>query len=301
MNKKNSFEKNSFRFCRTVLGVIVILFIVCSCQEVALFSNEEISMLQQDIMAKLTGKTEITQGVLMPNRATIENRIITRDYLSGLLQEFGYETFRHIYSDEGENVYAILKSTSPSDEYILLGAHYDTVRDCPGANDNGTGVVAVLTLAKTLRQLEDRSKNLIIILFDQEERGMRGSREFAQKLKDENKKIHSVHTIDQMGWDEDGDRAFELEIPYTGAVELYKEAVRLQGKQLTIHITNERGSDHSAFRRLEFKATGITEEYRNSDTTPHIHRSTDTYDTINFNYLLSTTLIFEEAIKSLLR
>ncbi|MCJ7581616.1 MAG: M28 family metallopeptidase [Candidatus Aminicenantes bacterium] len=293
--------KNVCRFCLTVLAITVFLFFVFSSQKAASLSNEEISLLQQDIMAKLTGKTEITQGVLMPNRSTIENRIITRDYLFGLLQEFGYKALRHTYSDEGENVYAILKSTSPSDEYILLGAHYDTVRDCPGANDNGTGVVAVLTLARTLSQLEDRSKNLIIILFDQEERGMLGSKQFAQKLKDENMNVHSVHTIDQMGWDEDGDRAFELEIPYEGAVDLYEEAVHSQGKQLTIHITSERGSDHSAFRRLEFKATGITEEYRNSDTTPHIHRSTDTYDTINFDYLLSTTLIFEEAIKSLLR
>ncbi len=293
--------KNVSRFCLTVLVVTVFLCMIFSCQKATSLSNEEITLFQQDIMAKLTGITEITPDVLMPNRSTIENRIITRDYLFGLLQEFGYEALRHIYSDEGENVYAILKSTSPSDEYVLVGAHYDTVRDCPGANDNGTGVVAVLTLARRLIQLEDRSKNLIIILFDQEERGMHGSKQFAQKLKDENMNVHSVHTIDQMGWDEDGDFAFELEIPYEGAFDLYTKAVHSQGKQITIHITTEQGSDHSAFRRLEFTATGISEEYRNSDTTPHIHKSTDTYDTINFNYLLSTTLIFEEAIKSLLR
>jgi len=284
-----------------IFVVVILLFFSCSVLKSTSLNNEEISLFQQDIMAKLTGKTEITSGILIPNRSTIENRIITRDYLFGLLQEFGYEALRHTYSDEGENIYTILKSTSPSEEYIVLGAHYDTARDCPGANDNGTGVVAVLTLAKTLSQLDDRSKNLIIILFDQEERGMQGSRQFAQKLKDENMIINSVHTIDQMGWDEDGDRAFELEIPYEGAVELYEEAVQSLGKQLTIHVTTERGSDHSAFRRLEYKATGITEEYRNSDTTPHIHRPTDTYDTINFDYLLSSTLIFEEAIKSLLR
>ncbi len=206
--------KNVSRFCLTVLVVTVFLCIVFSSLKATSLSNEEITLFQQDIMAKLTGKTEITPDVLMPNRSTIENRIITRDFLFGLLQEFGYEALRHKYSDEGENVYAILKSTSPSDEYVLLGAHYDTVRDCPGANDNGTGVVAVLTLARTLIQLEDRSKNLIIILFDQEERGMHGSKQFAQKLKDENMNVHSVHTIDQMGWDEDGDFAFELEIPY---------------------------------------------------------------------------------------
>ncbi|MFC2161411.1 M28 family metallopeptidase [Acidobacteriota bacterium] len=278
-----------------------LLFSACTALKTNAFSNEELTTFQQEILAKLTGITEIAPGVLMSNRATIENRILTRDYLFGLLQEFGYEALRHSYNDEGENVYAILGSTLQSNEYVVIGAHYDTARNCPGANDNGTGVVAVMTLAKTLIQLATRSKNLIIVLFDQEERGMQGSRQFAQKLMDEKMNVHSVHTIDQMGWDEDGDRAFELEIPYEGAVELYEEAVRSLNKPLTIHITSERGSDHSAFRRLEFKAIGITEEYRNSDTTPHIHRPTDTYETIDFDYLLSTTLIFEEAIKSLLR
>lgn len=301
MNRGNTLKKYTYFICLAVLVSAAFLFDVSVAQKEVSPNRKEIAVLQQDIMAKLTGKEEISPGILLPNRFSLENRKAARIYFVRLFKEFGYDALTHAYSDEGENIYAVLKSTVPSDEYVVLGAHYDSVRDCPGASDNATGVVVVMTIAKTLYQLENRSKNFIFVLFDQEERGMRGSRAFAQKLKDEKKNVHSVHTIDQMGWDEDGDSAFELEIPYDSAVELYEEAVRLRGKPLKIHVTNERGSDHSSFRRLEFKAVGITEEYRNSDTTPHIHKPSDTYDTINFEYLLSKTLIIEEVMKILAR
>ena len=75
-----------------------------------------------------------------------------------------------------------------------------------------------------------------------------------------------------MGWDADGDRAVELEIPYEGAAALYEEAGRSLPPPLPILVTKEAGSDHSAFRKLGFNAVGVTEEYRNKDTTPYIHR-----------------------------
>ena len=112
--------------------------------------------------------------------------------------------------------------------------------------------------------------------------------------------IHSVHTVDQMGWDQDGDRAFELEIPYEGAVELYNEAVSLLNKDIQIYITQVTGSDHSAFRRLGYKATGITEEYKNGDTTPYMHLPSDTFETINFDYMESTTRIIIKVMQLLL-
>ena len=256
--------------------------------------------LQIEVMAKITGYVEIKPGVKLPDRCTLENRQASRDYFMEVFKELGLEGVRHAYSEDGENVYAVLMATQPTEEYVVIGAHYDSARDgCAGANDNGTGCVVVLAAAQELQKLKRRSKNYIFILFDQEERGMRGSRAFAQKLKDENMKVHSVHTVDQMGWDKDGDRAFELEIPYEGAVQLYQNARQLLGKELTIHVTTEAGSDHSAFRRLGFPAIGLTEEYRNGDTTPHIHRATDTYETIDFDYMESTTLLFIKAMELL--
>ena len=69
--------------------------------------------------------------------------------------------------------------------------------------------------------------------------------------------------------------------------------------KIPLLITPESGSDHSAFRKLGFKAVGITEEYRNKDTTPYIHRPGDTYETVNFDYLASTTRLLVEVMKML--
>jgi hypothetical protein len=90
-------------------------------------------------------------------------------------------------------------------------------------------------------------------------------------------------------------------LPYDGAVELYKKAAAVLKMSITIRVTTEAGSDHSAFRRLKYPAVGITEEYRNKDTTPFIHRPGDTIETIDFAYLGSTTRLVAEVMRMLAR
>ena len=52
-----------------------------------------------------------------------------------------------------ENLEATLVGTSaPSDEIVVVGAHYDSVRDTVGANDNASGVAALLALARALHR-----------------------------------------------------------------------------------------------------------------------------------------------------
>ncbi|MFC2096991.1 M28 family metallopeptidase [Bacteroidota bacterium] len=250
-------------------------------------------------MAKISGGKEIIPGTKLHDRSSLENRKISRSYFTEVFRKLGYEALVQSYSDEGENIYVILKASRPSDEYIVLGAHYDSPKDSPGANDNGTGVAVVLAAAQCLNEIKDRSKNFIFVLFDQEERGLVGSRNFAGMINKENMNVHSAHTIDQMGWDNDGDRAIELEIPYDGASKLYENAAKALNMELQIHITKVSGSDHYAFRKFGYKAVGLTEEYRNGDTTPHFHLKTDTYETINFNYLESSTKLIIKAMEML--
>ncbi len=251
---------------------------------------------QRETVQRLTGGREIIPGLTLPNRATPENRVVVRDYLFSALEAIGLEPVRHPYRESGENVYALLRSTTENDEYIVVGAHFDTVGRSPGASDNATGCAVVLGVARGLLALPVRTKNIFLVLFDEEERGLVGSRAFAEMLAEEQKTVVAVHTIDQMGWDGDGDGAIELEIPYEGARDLYGEAAASSGFSGQIHVTQESGSDHSAFRRLGMPAVGLTEEYRNGDTTPHIHRPTDTWDTVDFEYLADATRLVEAAL-----
>jgi hypothetical protein len=293
---------------RTTIAIVTALAVVtlsvaCATRGSVSGSSADanVTPLQKEIIFKLAGDSEVRPGVKLANRNTLENRQEARAYLIDLLKRFGLEPKKQDYSAEGENIYAVLSCGRPSAETIVLGAHYDTVRNSPGANDDATGVAAVAAVARQLSGSTKRSRDIIFVFFDEEERGLRGSRAFAQMLKDENRTIHSVHTVDQMGWDQNGNRAIELELPYDGAPELYRKAAENLKMNIPIYTTTESGSDHSSFRRLGYKAIGLTEEYHHNDTTPWMHKPGDTTETVNFPYLRSTTQLLAEVMTQLTR
>lgn len=258
-----------------------------------------ITTYQQRLLGALSGHTEIAPGLKLANRMEIANKRAARTFIAAEMTALGLVAQRQPYGTDSENVYAVLPAGKPGVETVIFGAHYDSVRVAPGANDDGTGVVAVLATARELAKTRNRTRDVIFAFFDEEERGLVGSRNFAQMVLDRGTKVHSVHTIDQVGWDENANRAIELEIPYAGAVDFYKSAAAALNMTMPIWETPETGSDHVSFRRLGFKAIGITEEYRHKDTTPFIHKAGDTYETINWAYLGSTTRLMIQVMKQL--
>ncbi|CAG2183748.1 unnamed protein product, partial [Oppiella nova] len=75
--------------------------------------------------------------------------------------------------DKAHNIIGIWPGTrrgTPSDQIIIIGAHYDTVRSSPGVDDNGSGSAAVLEMAKLIAQNNCKlDKTIIFVLFDMEE------------------------------------------------------------------------------------------------------------------------------------
>lgn len=256
---------------------------------------------ESDIVSRLAGQTDITPGVKLTNRATAPNRQAARDYMKSLFQDLALTPSEHAYGT-GTNIYATLPATTGAAPSVVFGAHYDSVMVSPGANDNATGVAAVFAVARYATKIPCRSKSLIFVLFDEEEVGLVGSKQFATKLKNDATAVHSVHTIDQMGWDNNGNRAIELELPDTGLTQLYQAAVSKLGVSVPLTTTKTSSTDHSSFRPT-FPAVGLTEEYATmpSDTTPYYHKAGDTFDTINFDYLLSTTVIMNQVVADLTR
>jgi Zn-dependent M28 family amino/carboxypeptidase len=286
-----------------VVCTLSILYAACAPRRSAMRAplSSGAALLQKEIVGRLSGAEEIRPGIKLAGRFSPENKQEARNYLAALLERMGMKPARQAYSAEAENVYAILPCGRPDAEAVVLGAHYDTVRNSPGANDNATGVALVAAAAQELVRVKNRSRDTIFVFFDEEERGLRGSKAFAQMLQAQKRAIHSVHTVDQMGWDQDGDRAIELELPYNGAVMTYTRAAESMKTSIPILTSPESGSDHSAFRSLGMNALGITEEYRNKDTTPFIHRAGDTYETVNFEYLALTTRLVVETMKSMIQ
>ncbi len=247
---------------------------------------------QDSDLRQLTGVEATMSGVTLAERSTPSNRAATREFLQERLQALGYSPMLDNYGS-GQNVFAELPATVPTSDTIIVGAHFDSVPQSPGANDNATGVAMVLAAARYAADIDCRSQNIIFVLFDEEEVGLIGSDQFAQLLAQPEfgANVTAVHTIDQNGWDDDGDRAFELERPDASLYTAYLSALQLAGGVMPIHETTTGFTDHVSFRTYGFDAIGVTEEYVNGDTTPHYHLSSDSYETVDRDYLASTTRI----------
>lgn len=77
------------------------------------------------------------------------------DYIDQTFQEMGYPVREQSFSVEGKrvkNLEAEMRGTSRPKEIIVVGAHYDSVPGSPGANDNASGLAALLVLAELAKQ-----------------------------------------------------------------------------------------------------------------------------------------------------
>lgn len=253
------------------------------------------------ILSKLTGASPIADSVTLTERYEQKSRELAGTYLNAQLALICDETSISSYSDTGNNVIGMIKATVKTDKWIVLGAHFDSVKNCPGANDNATGVSLIYAVAQHLAKLKNRKYNVYIVFFDEEERGLVGSRAFAKRIKKEGVNLVAAHTVDQMGWDDDGDLGIELEMPTDALRNFYLKVAKDHGFDFPIHRTKVTSTDHKAFREIGFDAVGITEEYKNKDTTPHYHKPTDTFETVNLAYLKSTTDYVKKVFEELLR
>ncbi|MDC0008186.1 M28 family peptidase [bacterium] len=292
--------------------VVLVLFLILAQQTMAQ-EKPPVLEAQKMIVAELSGHRIPKDGRLIAHRSTKEERQLTRDYLSNLiisiglipeLQEYTLPNVNPLLDlllepYKGANVYTTLPSTTKSEDYIVIGAHFDTERNFPGAIDNASGIAIGYGVLRKLSTLQSRDANIILVYFDQEEEDLVGSQAFAQKLEKEEFNVLSVHSIDTMGWDRDGDKTVELDLP----TDYLKDTYTKVGAQLNIPIFTSKvsSSDHFSFIELGFNAVGLTDELVNGDYAPYKDTPKDTYDTVNFYYIASTTELIYEVFKELMK
>lgn len=248
----------------------------------------------RDTVARLSGETELQPGVTLYDRASAQRRAQASAWLLLRFGELGLTGESHDYGS-GTNVLARLPATDASEGTLVFGAHYDTVAGSPGADDNATGTAVVLALARQLQEVPCRRYDVIFILFDEEELGLLGSTAYAAKLVQDDEPIVAVHTADQLGWDGDGDRRIEVEQPDEGLFEFYQSASDELASPIELVPTNTGFTDHESFRAAGFAAVGLSEEFASGDTTPYYHTPGDGYDTVDFDYVVSSATLVNHA------
>jgi len=108
------------------------------------------------------------------------------------------------------NIVGVIEGTDPElkDEYILIGAHYDHIgiidpengdNIANGANDNASGTISVLELARYFGTHKTNKRSLIFALFSAEEKGLLGSKHLAKKLKEEDLNLYTMLNFEMTG------------------------------------------------------------------------------------------------------
>jgi hypothetical protein len=124
-----------------------------------------------------------------------------QDRCATSLQEAGFTVERHVSEVGGTNVIGTLPGLEPELPAIVVGAHYDHIPDCAGADDNGSGVAAVLELARVLGKPEKPwLRTLVIACWDHEEMGLLGSRAWVDEATTKGTKIDLYMNFDAMGY-----------------------------------------------------------------------------------------------------
>jgi Zn-dependent M28 family amino/carboxypeptidase len=131
-------------------------------------------------------------------------------YLEHTLAGYGYTVTRQEFETETRKVHnlevTLTGASAPPAGDIVVGAHYDSVLGAPGANDNGSGVAAVLELARLLRSFQPApGRTLHLVLWVNEEppyfkTEQMGSWVHAQALSQAGRPVAAVLSLETIGW-----------------------------------------------------------------------------------------------------
>lgn len=234
------------------------------------------------------------------------------EYISDTLRRLRYVVREETYTAAGrqvKNIIAEIKGRRHPDEIVVVGAHYDSSPGSPGANDNASGVAALLELARQF-QGEQPERTLRLVAFVNEEppffrTDLMGSRVHAANAKKRGDKIVAMLALETIGSysDQPGSQQYPPPFNYfypdrgnfiafvgnLGSRSLLRDSIRTfrettpfpsEGLAAPAFITGIGWSDQWAFWQVGYPGIMIT------DTAPfrypHYHETTDTPDKLDY-------------------
>jgi Zn-dependent M28 family amino/carboxypeptidase len=253
----------------------------------------------------------------------------TAQYISDELAACGYTPRRQTFELAKipfSNVAAVREGTSRAAEIVVIGAHYDSVSGCPGANDNATGIAALLELARRFSQ-DPQPRTLHFVAFVNEEPPFfqtehMGSVVYANAAKARRDVVVAMLSLETMGYYSDEKNSQRYPGPIAaiypdvgnfigfvaniGSARLLWRARRafkrrtsfpVQSAALPAAVPGVGWSDHWAFWQAGYPAMMVT------DTAPFrypwYHTADDTADKIDYDRLAEVVDGLEGVIRSI--
>ncbi|HKA59425.1 MAG TPA: M20/M25/M40 family metallo-hydrolase [Gemmatimonadales bacterium] len=163
---------------------------------------------QQRLRAGLeTHVRALAQDIGVRSDQTYRNVQHAATYIEDRLTALGYQVVSHEYSARGlvwRNLEATLRGAGLFHEVVVVGAHYDTAEDAPGADDNASGVAGVLELARLFAGAP-QTRTVRFVFFPNEEppsfpTAAMGSRHYATAARQRNDQIVAMLSIESIGY-----------------------------------------------------------------------------------------------------
>ncbi|GDX78351.1 hypothetical protein LBMAG42_01620 [Deltaproteobacteria bacterium] len=227
---------------------------------------------------------------------------LAAEYLVDRFAELGLVAELDAFDVSGEpcnNVIAIVPGTVTPDVVYVFSAHYDSTSNqaetlAPGADDNASGVAAVLEAARIL-SVHPLASSAWFVLTAAEEQGSLGSAHLVERMMDEGIDARGVIAPDMMAYWPLGDAdAFDIlgdeaSQPLVEDMAAVADALGVANKTWIQHDYCY-GDDHTNYQDAGFPAISPMDcveahNVRNSgEDTPHYHRTTDAVDTLHLGF-----------------
>lgn len=250
------------------------------------FLRQKLSQLSGDQDVTVNGRTtRITE------RGSSAGRQLARQFLAQEYAQYGFQASEQKYGRDGVNFYAEKKGQDAS-KVLIVSAHLDSMSNA-GADDDGSGIIAGLALAKALQNAQLKY-TVRIVGFDQEELGLVGSEAYVKYLvnQGEIRSIIGVLNVEMVGYDGDNDGAIHVidcnentSANLTNAFLSY-----MQASNSPLHKVNActNRSDHASFWTQDVPAIVISQNFFGGDSNPCYHARCDKVDRVNFSYMKAT-------------
>ncbi len=226
-------------------------------------------------------------------------------------------------------------------DIIVVGCHLDSTAGfepvysastdaAPGRDDNGSGLAAILSMARYFRSLKGKLTHTVrFCFFNAEESGLIGSKAYAGKMKSLRAPIRAVICADMMGYNSDTNRIFEVHAGYTdpairdlsvpvaneiassaaaygqlAPAQIYKGTSWSGAPDRDIYDGGINRSDHAAFHQQGYSAVLVSEDFfanlasePGADPNPDYHLQSDYF--VDLDYAKDITCAINKAVINL--
>ena len=264
---------------------------------------EQVSLL--NIKSNIRHLTSYSTRFTFSDEAVLAGQWIHEQFANMGYSNVVYQDFTLCDSLQ-KNIICSKKGNGQSDKNIIICAHYDSIakstvgwdwRTCPapGANDNASGVAAMLDIARILESI-DLNYTIRFIAFTGEEQNLWGSRAYAEYALTNRMDIALVINLDEIGYpdvkpdwkvtigEDQNDHTSDKSADSHKFAQVMKQAAD-DHTSLTCTISDIWNSDHMPFNSAGYAVIGVCQ----AGTYPYSHEITDTYHNIDIDYVIEVT------------